>query len=521
MMKKCITLLLSMLLLAGLFGCGRQVQPGDDSAPSAPQDTSRPLPGQAEEVTVLEQVEKGTLTDSEGYEYEYSYCLPSIDADTPGARAINEEINEIYGVVMEESLAWIRRGELPLYSEITYDAYRSGGILSLVLKAAYGYDSYGNYSVYHYDTASGTRLQNKDIIERLGFSEEEVLTALRRAAAQMYDSLYADYWHIIEDTQSGGFQQMRSETLSQRRLNLDVPLYMDGEELCAVVRISNDMSGDLHSTLTLNLTPASKTAVDNRFDFVDITCQNGELSLCFQKTPSSGEFLESSAIECGKDYPVHGLYSSYTRVCTALAGSAETPWLFLLTSEGRVEYVDLSAGLATGYFCAGGPLLGLDIWPIVDFTEELDYSGFPTVYGVGQEGQTVDLLALIEAERHILPATFMSGWDTPSAGNPAGHANLQLWQGGNGDNARLVYDFRQPVEELYGVFRYFGMNEQGMVYAYQLWPDGESRSILGVAALERHDTPRDSLLCVTELSGSPLLGNKPGDVTELTAGAAG
>ncbi len=533
MRKKCIALLLAALLAVGLFGCGQQARPGADSAPSAPQDTSRPLPGrqpgqtpeqapeQAEEVAVLERVEEGALTDSEGFEYDYCYRLPSIDADTPDARAINEEIAASYGAAMKESLALIRRGELPDYTEIAYDAYRGGGILSLVLRAAYGYGPYGDYSVYLYEPASGRRLQNEDLLQLQGLSEEEALIALRRAAAQLFDDLYADYWHQIEDTRSGAFQQMRSETLSQRYLNLDVPLYIDGGALCAVACICDYMVGDVYHTVTLHPRPAGKTVVENRFDFVDVLCQNGAVSLRFQTIPLREEFLPDPAVELGASYPVQGLYSNYSKAYIALAGPNETPWLFLLTSEGRVEYVDLSVGLATGYFCAGGPLLGLDIGPVVDFTEELDNSGFVTVYGVGGKGQTVDLLALIEAEGSLLPALFVGGWDTPPTGNPAGQANLQLWQGGNGDNARLAYELRQPEDALYGVFRYCGMNEQGLVYAYRLWPNGEGRGVLGAAALERYDTPQEPLLCVTELGGTPLFGARPGDVTELTAGAAG
>lgn len=522
-------MLLAALLLAVVCGCGQLPalsglleMDGASSTPPKPggslsgQPPEQP-PAQTAETAVLEEVWEGTVA-GEGYELPYSYRLPRIDADTPGAHAINEEIGDFYGSMMDACLEEAGRGELPYCTGIDYEAFRSGGVLSLLLKAAYAYGPY-EYSVYLYDQTGGERLQNADLLRQQHLTEADCLAALRRAAARCFDELCCDNWGETEDINSGGFEALRSAMLAQ--LQPDTSLYLDdGGALCAIAPIGASGDGGLNDQpLVLDTGPGSAPALENELDFLTVDFQGREMTLRFETTAQGARFLENAAVTPGKDYPVQGLYSSYTRAYAALAGPAETPWLFLLTSEGRVEYIDLGAGMAGGYFCAGGPLL--ETGRILDlFTTRQGGDGVATVCGYDQRERPVDLLPLVETAQHLMPSCFRGGWDTPLVGSPKGQTNLQLWQGGNAENVRLAHEFENPPSELYGIFRYLGMAEQGMAYGYQFWPkDGAPLS--GVAALLRQETPQGSVLRVTELGGSPLLGARAGDVTELLPGAAG
>ena len=75
----------------------------------------------------------------------------------------------------------IQNKEIPYCSNVEYKSFRSGDILSLVLKYAYFYDGFEGYTVYSYDTAKGVRLTNEDILKMQDMTEAEYLSALRPA----------------------------------------------------------------------------------------------------------------------------------------------------------------------------------------------------------------------------------------------------------------------------------------------------------------------------------------------------
>ena len=146
--------LAALLILTS--ACG---QTGPDKNP-AQQEQAADAPLK-KEVAVSELCsEDGTGTDNEGVEYHYSYHVPQIEDDTADAAAINQEIAAYYGNRAMDGQLCMENGEPPACCTVSYESYRCGDVLALVVTCAYYYDNYEEYSVYNYDTANGVRLAN-------------------------------------------------------------------------------------------------------------------------------------------------------------------------------------------------------------------------------------------------------------------------------------------------------------------------------------------------------------------------
>ncbi|MDD6060594.1 MAG: hypothetical protein PUB97_09475 [Ruminococcus sp.] len=96
---------------------------------------------------------------------------------------------------------------------------------------------------------------------------------------------------------------------------------------------------------------------------------------------------EDSPINIGttlydRDITVNGLYGNYTRIICAEIGEADEPFVFLLTEEGRVDYIDVLPCLQSGYFC-GGLLLG--VANVKDLTQP-SADGLPVICAVTKDG---------------------------------------------------------------------------------------------------------------------------------------
>ena len=129
--------------------------------------------------------EDGTGTDNEGVEYHYSYHVPQIEDDTADAAAINQEIAAYYGNRAMDGQLCMENGEPPACCTVSYESYRCGDVLALVVTCAYYYDNYEEYSVYNYDTANGVRLANEDLLAMRGVTQALL-------AQNMQPTLYAD-----------------------------------------------------------------------------------------------------------------------------------------------------------------------------------------------------------------------------------------------------------------------------------------------------------------------------------------
>ena len=557
--KRAVSVLSAVaMLLVVMTACGHQAgsrteNTGEKKPSSVPENFQKQAESESGEntaytsrdmtVTELYSIDDKMVNEESSYEVEYSYHVPQIDDDTSGAVAINREIATIYGGLVEKSLKEIEKGDLTGCAGITYETYQSGDIFSLVLLCTEYFGGYEEYGTYNYDTREGVQLENEELLEKKNLTGEEYLAALRRAAAKYYDNLYFDQWNEMgEWCSAGAYQERRAFTVSERNITRDLPLYSDNTgRLHAIVPIGSHVGADrLNETITPEFEPEdTETETVEYMDFLTVKRQGSNAALCFKKTDYFDELLEATSyyaydevtVPYGREVEVNGLYGDYTRVFCGGIGepgaSYELPYVFLLTEEGRVEYINVIECLNAGYFCASGPLLG--VADVTDFekdrtgTDESE-AGYQTIYAVTKDGERIDLDESIRCDgRNIAYDLVDCSWETISGGvenNPElflkneseGLLSFELMYNVPGEEYRTGID---------GYLTYLGMTEQGAVYCYVGSGIHSNGSVYqgAIALYAESDYSGEvpvTLLYVTELGGNPLFEGETGDVTVLT-----
>ena len=531
MKKRYTTLFLAFaLLLTLLCACGQQSeQPGSSGAePTRSPGIEKPRPEKTKEIALTELYSEEGIGTSDGFPYNYSFHVPQIEDDTADAAAINQEIAATYGEAVKKCMESIQNKEIPYCSNVEYKSFRSGDILSLVLKYAYFYDGFEGYTVYSYDTAKGVRLTNEDILKMQDMTEAEYLSALRRAAAKDFDDAYHAGWGDMEDIYSGGYQELRSWTLSEQNLNLDLPLYLSDGILHVIAPIGSIAgAGYLSRDLALDLEEdTSDVETAQLGDYLTVKRQGNAVTLRIRQTPrlevllGEDDLINTDAALYDKDLTVGGLYGSYTKIFCGEIGEAGKPFVFLLTQEGRVEYIDVLSCLSCGYFCGGGPVLGVTNVKAFDLDDEPQFAPgidayYIDAYAVTAGGERLPLFDTVSFQSYTIPQKLQnSAWWNDETGGA-----LTLSEG-NGDNFNYCA-FRETGSvsvEIHGTLNYLGMTEKGMVYAYRLWGAfSNGPGLTGVAAFDQRSrfsgNDYESTLTITELGGTPLIGEQTGDKT--------
>ena len=505
---------------------------GENTAAEGESGENTGYPGREVTVTELYSVDDEIVNEEYDYVVEYSYHVPQIDDDTPGAAEINSEIAAVYGGLVERSLNEIEQGELTGCASITYEAYQSGDIFSLVLLCTEYFGGYEEYGTYNYDTREGVRLGNEKVLEKKGLTGEEYLSALRRAAVKYYDNLYFNQWDEMgEWCLAGAYQERRAFTVSERNITMDLPLYIDNSgKLHTIVPIGSHIEADwLNEIITPEFQQEDMDVETVEYmDFLTVKRQGSNVTLRFKKTDYFNELLAATSyytydevtVPYGKEVEVNGLYGDYTRIFCEGIGEMGAPYLFLLTEEGRVEYINVMGCLYAGYFCANGPLLGAA--QVKDFELGENEIGYQMIYAVTGSGERIDLNEMIWGNMGNIAYDLLDcSWGTGSGVEDGPEFFLRNDSDGF-LSFELMYDV--PGEEyrtgLDGSFTYLGITEQGVVYHYvgnginSNGPVWQGAVALYVESDYSGEEPI-TLLYVTELGGNPLFEGETGDVTVL------
>lgn len=164
----------------------------------------------------------------------YTYRVPQLLAETKDAKAINREIADRYGPIVEEALASKEDGIGISCRYVAWTSYQYGDILSLIVSCGWNYDA-TEESVYLYDTAAGTRLTTTALLTALGVDETVFLDTVRRVAAERFDAKYSQTGAAAEEV-----AERRAWTLSDANISMDIGTYPDGAGwLYAVVPIGS------------------------------------------------------------------------------------------------------------------------------------------------------------------------------------------------------------------------------------------------------------------------------------------
>ena len=462
-MKRMISALLAALLLLSLAACGEK-EP--DDTPSGYDDSL---------ISELYS-EEGEYTDAENNTLSYRYHVPQIVSETAVAAALNAEIADKFGALVQEQKSMMAGRVSLTCLSVTWKSYWNDSLLCLVLTSEMDGDM-TDYAVYSYDFFGGKRLTSEDLLAREGLSTQEFVMAARRTAANYFDGLYRD---ALSGSMGGAdfiasYAERRAWTLSDENINAEMRLYLDGGALHMIVPVGSfagaasydaDIAVDLSARETVE-----RTAQDS---FVKARLSGGSLTVSFEKTADSAWYAENFRFDYETVYPVAGLYSDYTDVFVGSVGQGYFPYVFLLTKEGAVEYVNLLEGLTAGFLCDGGPLGGVkDIVAFESGTVEEEYGTYQTVFAVDVSGEKHDLSGPVSDADYTVPSEFLGEWtatvthDTAEQGSYDSDYILTLSDGGG----LTVQDINSEVGlyfEYTGQLNYLGTNGEGMVFGYHL-----------------------------------------------------
>ena len=444
-MKKLLALAAAALLLAAV-GCGKSPQVSS-SAASVPDAASES--GAASEPTIASEMpavspqktrrlddsrilalydERFTYTDPYGIEDTYFYQVPQIDDDTEGAQNINEMIGYRFGYLVERAMDARSRNDFIDTSYIIWVSNWDGPLLSLQITSS---DAMYNHDVgsYHYNFATGQELSNPEMLAHLGYTDDaKVMHALERAVAQHFDTYYGN----IDYDQTAMLYVMRARSLS----NLDglysyyslYPQYSHG--FVATVPMYTPAGSGMYWT-DVQVDPDKRQGSGQDLHGQDewFTCDvsaDGEVTvraLTDYVTPDGGLRYEDVkdwyALGDKTAFTVTGCYSDYIKLYMGSVGQDYAPYVFLLTEEGVVEYIDVLTGARSGEMVNGGPLYGVN--GIVRFESGTAYdteyqSEYTTVYGITRSGERTDLMQAIAGIRPLSISPLLGSFASEQTG---------------------------------------------------------------------------------------------------------
>lgn len=425
MKRRCAVLLAAAMLLsaAGCAQDSKRPEPTESTEPaaSAVSETSAENVEATEETPQKPQTsrrfddsristlydERFTYTDPYGIEDTYFYQVPQIDDDTEGAKNINEMIGYRFGYLVERALDARSRNDFIDTSYIIWVSNWDGPLLSLQITSS---DAMYNHDVgsYHYNFATGQELSNPEMLAHLGYTDDaKVMHALERAVAQHFDS----YYGYIDPDQTAMLYMMRAQSLS----NLDglysyyslypkyshgfvatVPMYTPAGSgmYWTDVQVDPDKrqgSGQiLHGQdewFTCDVTAAGEVTVRALTDYV-----TPDGAMTYQTMKEWYELGDKT------EFAVSGCYGDYIKMLMTSIGQDYAPYVFLLTENGNVEYIDVISGAQCGTMVNGGPLFGIN--GIVRFETGTAYDAeygaeYTTVYGVSRDNEKFNLMEAV------------------------------------------------------------------------------------------------------------------------------
>lgn len=242
----------------------------------------------------------------------------------------------------------------------------------------------------------------------MGYTDSaKTLNALQRATAQYFDLHYGGN----DPTYAAELNQMRVQSLSE----LDnvftyyslYPYYTGG--LVVTVPMYTPAGSGMYWT-DVQVDPNKRQASGQILHGQDewFTCDvtaTGEVTvraLTDYVTPDGAVTYQTMKewYELGDqtEFTVSGCYGNYIKMLMTSVGQDYAPYVFLLTEDGNVEYIDVISGAQCGTMANGGPLYGIN--EIVKFEIGTAYdpdfeAEYTTVYAVSRNNEKFNLVEAI------------------------------------------------------------------------------------------------------------------------------
>ena len=535
---RALSALLCLGLCAQLTACGKKPVPKPGSSgPSAPSVSKKVY-----DDSLITEVydEEDSFTDEYGTEYSYICHVPQLEADTPEAKAINWEIMESFGNDVQATLDAAESGETPnsQYMEVTWQSYWNDSLLSLSIRVLGWTSDLIDYAVYHYDFETGQRPDNLELLDRFHVDEGDFIAALRRGAARQFDSHYAPWGPgglSPEDENYGGIAidlaALRAWTVAEENFSLNLSRFCPNGDgtFTAFQPVASIAGGSGWYYEPVLVEPGPGDWADggpqSQDAFVSAWLTDDGVSVSFSKSqsrdfPDSETYRRSYGFAYDTEYPVAGCYGDYQDIFVGASGQDFCPYVFLLTKDGTVEYIDIFGGLWHGCLCSGGPLYGFR--DVVGFESGVYEDGFgggyETVYAVDKNGRKYDMPACITAQGNAIPSYAAGKWcanvyhSVASGASYEGVYYLSIHENGLVEINDVIVSIDAPLQ-IAGYCTYLGTTELGMVYQFGLYSGDQLRE--GTFALDLYNTDYGEMT-ITPISGVNLFDAPEGGCTVFT-----
>lgn len=515
---RALSALLCLVLCTQLTACGQK-------------DTFSPASGKRyDDSLITEAISKeGSFTDEHGQEWDYSYHIPQLADDTADAESINKAIMNILSGDAQATLSSSSVTKMPEthYADISWQSHWNGSLLSLSLHLTGWASDIVSYEVYHYDFASGRRLTNAQLLDRFEIDVDDFTAALRRAAAQTFDSIYAP-WNtpgLSSDSENFGsmcieLASMRAWTIAEGNYELDTLLfYLDGDNSFTAFQPVGSVAGAnwYYREMSGQIVPnewADGKAPRSDYSFVSAVLTGEGAAIRFTRQEDgmfdSEEYRPYVGFSYNTDYPIAACYGEYQDIFVGTFGNGMAPYVFLLTKDGTVEYADIFGGFDNGFLCSGGPLYGLhDIARFENGEREGGYEeGYQTVYAVDQNGERYDLAGRITPMANAMPFPATGDWyaEVRHGVDGGGSYTSSFFLSFSKNGFTSIENFMEDMEDLsidYGGYcTYLGMTEQGMIYLFNLYNSNDD--VRGGTFLLDFYNSENDLLRIIPVSGVNL-----------------
>lgn len=491
MKKRCAVLLAAAMLLsaAGCAQDSKQPEPTEPAA-SAVSETSaenveateetpqKPQPSRRfddSRIATLYDVEF-SYTDPNGNKDTYFYEVPQIDDDTEGAKNINEMIGYRFGYLVERAEDARSRNDFIDTNYIIWISTWTGPVLSLQITSV---DTMYNRDVgaYHYNFETGKELSNIEMLEYLGYTDNDLtLKAVQRAVAQHFDAYYGS----DDPTYASELYKMRAQSLNGLSdvftyfavypyytggLIVTVPMYTPAGAGMMWTDIDvypdkRQASGQvLHGQdewFTCDVTATGKVTVRALTDYVST-----DGAVTYQTMKEWYELGDKT------EFAVSGCYGNYVKMLMTSVGQDYAPYVFLLTENGNVEYIDVISGAQCGTMANGGPLYGIneivkfEIGTAYDADFEAEYT---TVYAVSRDNEKYNLVEAMHIADPIGLPTLIGSYVSDHTGTwfeiCEDQPNFYIGEYRN--------ETRQPATWDSGI-TYLGMDDRGWICSISLY----------------------------------------------------
>lgn len=443
MKKKPLFLVALTLTMALLLTACNNTQSGDASGSAEPSMIEN----------VLEQ--SGTAVNGAGSRMEYSYAVPHLNLDTPGAVSINQRIDTELGSYVQKQMELAGSEEGLALMNVCWHEYRNEDLLSLVIKAEYS-DKSLSYYVYNYDMESGAELDNTALLTHQQQEPAKFEQALRQAVAMEFDRQALKQ----QDEEFDAVQLMRMDAISAANLSLEhIQLFVEEMQLKAVVHMMTPVVGDSDNKVVTVMQEPEQEPVQKTVekDFITATLDQNTVTLTFKETENSKNYMHP-VVEYDQPYTVEGLYNHYTDIALGVLGENFAPYLFLTDENGEISFCNIMGCMNAGNrFVAVGPI-GLS--DAVLSCEEVSDGAASTVMAQLKSGKKVNMSEYTDlVEKCAMLPMKASGWSSAE--------DEKYWMDlYSGWDYPLVWGEVGSDALTNGWLAYAGMTEQGGIYRF-------------------------------------------------------